>query len=43
MKLAGDKMPLFTEAAIEAIALRSQDWPRFINTLTVYSLLIKYR
>lgn len=39
MKLAGSKMPIFTESAIEAIALRSQGWPRVINTLTVNSLL----
>ncbi|WP_170008482.1 ExeA family protein [Bacillus fonticola] len=39
MKLAGAKMPIFTEAAIEAIALRSQGRPRVINTLTINSLL----
>ncbi|MBB2483569.1 AAA family ATPase [Bacillus sp. APMAM] len=39
MKIAGAKMPIFTESAIEAIALRSQGWPRVINTLTVNSLL----
>jgi type II secretory pathway predicted ATPase ExeA len=39
MKLAGAKMPIFTETAIEAITLRSQGWPRVINTLTVNSLL----
>lgn len=39
MKLAGAKMPIFTESAIEAIALRSQGWPRAINTLAVNSLL----
>lgn len=39
LKIAGAKMPIFTEAAIEAIALRSQGWPRVINTLTINSLL----
>ena len=39
MKLAGAKMPIFTEAAIEAITLRSQGWPRVINTMTINSLL----
>lgn len=39
LKLAGAKMPIFTESAIEAITLRSQGWPRVINTLTVNSLL----
>jgi type II secretory pathway predicted ATPase ExeA len=32
MKLAGAKMPIFTANALEAIALRSQGWPRVINT-----------
>ncbi|WOV83270.1 AAA family ATPase [Sporosarcina jeotgali] len=39
MTLAGAKMPIFNENAIEAIALRSQGWPRAINTLTINSLL----
>jgi general secretion pathway protein A len=39
MNIAGAKMPIFTEEAIEAIALRSQGWPRVINTLTINSLL----
>jgi general secretion pathway protein A len=39
LKVAGAKMPIFTETAIEAIALRSQGWPRVINTLTINSLL----
>lgn len=39
LKLAGAKMPIFTETALEAIALRSQGWPRVINTLTINSLL----
>ncbi|KIO65052.1 hypothetical protein B4166_2808 [Caldibacillus thermoamylovorans] len=30
-------MPIFTESALEAIALRSQGWPRVIHTLTAYS------
>ncbi len=32
-------MPIFTEPAIEAIALRSQGWPRVVNHLTINSLL----
>ena len=32
-------MPIFTESAVEAIALRSQGWPRVINTLTINCLL----
>jgi general secretion pathway protein A len=43
MKVAGAKMPIFTEAAIEAIALRSQGWTRVINTLTVNSLLFGFQ
>ncbi|GKV65247.1 MULTISPECIES: ExeA family protein [unclassified Sporosarcina] len=43
MDLAGAKMPIFTESAIEAIALRSQGWPRAINILTVNSLLFGYQ
>lgn len=39
LELAGAKIPIFTEAAIEAIALRSRGWPRVINTLTINSLL----
>jgi len=39
MKIAGAKMPIFTESAVEAIALRSQGWPRVINTLTINCLL----
>lgn len=39
LKLAGAKMPIFTETALEAIALRSQGWPRVINTLTINCLL----
>lgn len=39
MKLAGAKMPIFTSTALEAIALRSQGWPRVINTLTINCLL----
>ncbi|MFJ7978365.1 hypothetical protein ACIQZI_22385 [Peribacillus sp. NPDC096379] len=39
MKLAGAKMPIFTETAVESIALRSQWRPRVINTLTINSLL----
>jgi general secretion pathway protein A len=44
MKLAGAKMPIFTETtAVEAIALRSQGWPRVINTLTINSLLFGFQ
>jgi general secretion pathway protein A len=39
LKLAGAKMPIFTQPALEAIALRSQGWPRVINTLTINCLL----
>lgn len=39
LKLAGAKIPIFTETALEAIALRSQGWPRVINTLTTNCLL----
>lgn len=39
MNLAGAKMPIFTGPALEAIALRSQGWPRVINTLTINCLL----
>lgn len=36
-------MPIFTESALEAIALRSQGWPRVINTLTINSLLFGFQ
>lgn len=39
LKLAGSKMPIFTEPALEAIALRSQGWPRIVNRLTINCLL----
>ncbi|MCJ7843149.1 general secretion pathway domain protein [Lederbergia sp. NSJ-179] len=39
MKRAGAKMPIFTEAALEAITLRSQGWPRAINRLATNGLL----
>lgn len=39
LKLAGANMPIFTASALEAIALRSQGWPRVVNTLTINSLL----
>lgn len=39
LKLAGAKMPIFTDSAMEAIAARSQGWPRVINTLTINCLL----
>ncbi len=40
MKLAGSHMPIFEDSALEAIALRSQGWPRIINTLATHSLLV---
>jgi len=39
LKLAGANMPILTASALEAIASRSQGWPRVINTLTINSLL----
>ncbi|TFJ91294.1 ExeA family protein [Lentibacillus salicampi] len=39
LKLAGARMPIFSPTAMEAIALRSQGWPRVINTLTMNCLL----
>jgi general secretion pathway protein A len=39
MKLAGARHPIFTEAAIEAIASLTQGWPRMINGLTTHCLL----
>lgn len=39
LQLAGAKHPIFTPAAMEAIALRSQGWPRRINSLATLSLL----
>lgn len=39
LNLAGSKMPIFTETAIEAITLRSQGWPRVINKLATNCLL----
>lgn len=43
MKLAGSHMPIFEDSALEAIALRSQGWPRIINTLATHSLLLGYQ
>ncbi|GAA0496905.1 hypothetical protein GCM10008986_24830 [Salinibacillus aidingensis] len=43
LKAAGAKMPIFTEPALEAIALHSQGWPRLINTLATNSLLLGYQ
>ena len=43
MKLAGSHMQVFEESALEALALRSQGWPRVINTLAEHSLLIGYQ
>src|SRR5690625_34025 len=39
LKLAGARIPIFSSTAVEAIALRSQGWPRIINTLTTNCLL----
>jgi len=39
LQMAGAKIPIFTQTAFEAIALRSQGWPRVINTLTTNCLL----
>lgn len=39
MKLAGAKLPLFEESAIEAITTRTHGWPRAINMLTIEALL----
>ncbi len=33
-------MSIFTETALEAIALHSQGWPRVINQLTINSFII---
>lgn len=43
LKAAGGKMPIFTDSALEAIALHSQGWPRLINTLATNSLLLGYQ
>lgn len=43
LKIAGAKMPIFTESALEAIALRSQGWPRVINKITINSLLFGFQ
>ncbi|MCZ0757109.1 ExeA family protein [Anoxybacillus sp. J5B_2022] len=43
MKQAGAKHSIFTPAALEAIALQSQGWPRVINTLTTTCLLYGYQ
>jgi general secretion pathway protein A len=39
LKQAGAKHPIFTPAALEAIALQSQGWPRIINNLATTCLL----
>jgi len=39
LKQAGAKHPIFTQAALEAIALQSQGWPRIINNLATTCLL----
>jgi type II secretory pathway predicted ATPase ExeA len=43
LKIAGSKMPIFTESALEAIALQSQGWPRVINKLTTNCLLFGFQ
>jgi general secretion pathway protein A len=43
MKMAGAKIPIFTPAALEAIVLQSQGWPRVINTLATTCLLYGYQ
>jgi len=43
LKITGAKMPIFTESALEAIALRSQGWPRVINKITINSLLFGFQ
>ncbi len=43
MKQAGAKMPIFTPAALEAIALQSKGLPRVINTLATLCLLYGYQ
>lgn len=42
LELAGAKYPIFTESAIEAMATRTQGWPRLINQLAVHCLLQGY-
>ncbi|GEN85149.1 hypothetical protein SLU01_34610 [Sporosarcina luteola] len=42
-EVAGAKTPIFTNAAIEAIASRSQGWPRVVNNLTINSLLYGFQ
>ncbi len=39
LKQAGAKHPIFTPAALEAIALQSQRWLRIINNLATTCLL----
>lgn len=43
LELAGAKVPIFTESALEAIALRSQGLPRLINKLATTCLLIGFQ
>ncbi|WP_187292122.1 hypothetical protein [Bacillus sp. 1NLA3E] len=42
MKLVGAKMLIFTETAVEAIALLSQGWPRVNIVLVLQTKVIKY-
>lgn len=39
LKIAGAKIPIFSDSAMEAIALRSQGWPRVVNNLSINCLL----
>lgn len=43
MRLAGAKMPIFTESAVEAITSRTQGWPRMVNTLAHHALLCGFQ
>lgn len=42
LRLSGANHPIFTESAIEAIATRTQGWPRLINQLATHCLLQGY-
>jgi len=43
MELAGAKHPVFTDAAVEAIASRSRGWPRLVNNLSTHCLLYGFQ
>lgn len=40
---AGAKVPIFNEAALEALGSSSQGWPRIINTMATNCLLLGYQ